>query len=408
MSFDSLTANNLMAHSMRKRLTRRQGSEELRAHMTDDEDSSDSSRSENGITSRARSHAPADLNSTPPAPTHYTIRRVSPPSSVLDRYKSRAPAAVAPSVSPGADHKTGRNSSFSEIFDSSITPIATPPATHPGTPLRETPDPILVRGGLHYLMTRPKDCMENKRSSAEVLPTVEAMASPSIAETPRKRLTRAQSRRDKRADSVSTDVEQEMVDAKDFATVRKVSDDGVTSRKNSSAKASRTPSPDQKKNLNFGTSAPTNSPRNPATEHLTSFCKNGTSTTDDYPSPDAISQDPLAASSDISHITDSPSPAPAKTCIQDFKSASGAVTVNPPRYDPTRIALHQWCSSLGSNSRPESAWGWMKKWTCCRCRALTMVEQRDCARLECGHQRCHGSCKVIRGGTTKEDRESFA
>ncbi|KAK5127999.1 hypothetical protein LTR85_005116 [Meristemomyces frigidus] len=401
-----------MGYSLRRRLTRRQANEELRAHVSEDDDDSGSSGAETGWT--ARRFTSGDL-STPPPPHRSTIRQVSPSSSLLDRYKLRAPAAVAPSVSPAKlDHKTGRNTAFSEIFDTTITPIATPPATHPGTPVRETPDPILVRGAAYHTMTGPRDSTEDRRGSVEVMPVMETMSSLSIADVPvsRKRLTRSQSRRDKRQDSAADGVEQEMVDTKDFATARKDSSGaappGLTLRKNSNAKRPRTPSPDKNKLLSPGTmvgTTPANSPCNPSTQQLTSFCKNGTSTTDDYPSPDAISPDPLGSSSEI---MESPSPAPTKTRIREFSTASGAVTVNPPRYDPTRIPLLQWCSSLGTTSRPEQTWGWMKKWTCCHCRAQTMVEQRECARLDCGHTRCHSSCKVIRGGGPKQEEAMSA
>ncbi|KAK4546580.1 hypothetical protein LTR36_001797 [Oleoguttula mirabilis] len=392
-----------MAYFLRKRLTRRQRSEELRAHTSDNVDSSGSSpaASETAPTAPSVGLTPGNISSTSPTPRLPTIRRVSPSNSILDRYKLRAPAAVAPLVFPAkvaVDHKTGRNTAFSEIFDTAISPLA----VYPETAVRETADPIVVRGDDFELLKGPKDGVERTRSSVEVMQVMEGIEKMRIgageAPAPRRRLTRSQARRDSRADSARAGVEQEMVDTKDSATdlaVRKSSKSGRTELPRTPPTKNQTLRPDT-----MVGATPVNSPCDPSAQHLVSFCKKGTSITDDFPSPDAISPDPLATSSEY---TESPSPAATETCLRDFSNASGAVTVMPPRYDPTRIPLHQWISTLGTNSRPEQPWGWMKVWTCCHCRAQTMLEQRDCARLECGHTRCHASCKVIRGGLKMEE-----
>lgn len=72
------------------------------------------------------------------------------------------------------------------------------------------------------------------------------------------------------------------------------------------------------------------------------------------------------------------------------------VAVRPPMFDPQKGYCHQWISDLPSTSRPDRAWEWPKRWTCCRCDATTIVEQRVCASLECGHYRCPNDCRMIR------------
>ncbi|GAB7364343.1 hypothetical protein MBLNU230_g4886t1 [Neophaeotheca triangularis] len=78
----------------------------------------------------------------------------------------------------------------------------------------------------------------------------------------------------------------------------------------------------------------------------------------------------------------------------DAELANNAIVVNPPRINPTAPISELWTSPLNHTSRPITAWGWMKKWTCCTCAAETMVEQKVCAKLDCGHVRCD-ECKLI-------------
>jgi len=64
-----------------------------------------------------------------------------------------------------------------------------------------------------------------------------------------------------------------------------------------------------------------------------------------------------------------------------------------------------WTSKQSSTSRPSEPWGWMKMWTCCQCSHLdpfragepaqTMIEQKVCSRLLCGHERCHLGCTTL-------------
>jgi hypothetical protein len=74
------------------------------------------------------------------------------------------------------------------------------------------------------------------------------------------------------------------------------------------------------------------------------------------------------------------------------------VPVRPPMFDMHR-GLHQWQSDHTSSSRPTSAWGWTKRWSCCECAlATTIVEQTICSNLECKHYRCPDRCKMIKLG----------
>lgn len=74
---------------------------------------------------------------------------------------------------------------------------------------------------------------------------------------------------------------------------------------------------------------------------------------------------------------------------------SKMVAVRPPMYDISK-GLCQWVSDLPSTSRPDRVWEWPKRWTCCRCEATTIVEQKICSSLECSHYRCPNDCRMIR------------
>jgi hypothetical protein len=79
------------------------------------------------------------------------------------------------------------------------------------------------------------------------------------------------------------------------------------------------------------------------------------------------------------------------------------VPVNPARPNPAVEPGRVWLSSLASSSRPVEPWFPAKRWTCCQCgpldprglAGLTIVEQRVCSRLECGHVRCGRGCVII-------------
>lgn len=376
-----VAANAIMAYGLRKRLTRRQGNQDLTAPSGDEDTASESSHSPTEITSTPSSRdneslAPDDLSNTSPPPQS-SVRRVSPSSSILNGYKLRAPVAVAASASPAnvtVNHKTGRSTAFTEVFGQSLSPHASAPATEPSTPTRDVSDPITVRGVDFQMLTSSKDDNAiQKSNSVEVLPAVQAMNSLKRIDAPRKRLTRSQSRRAERADSGAAGVERKESDAKDEVTTRKDSKSGsvasLETRKNSNSEIPRTPSPssatDTNKHEQFSPdmigATPANTPDCPPMQPLINYCKNSDPNLERSQSPDelAISPDPLP----VSPRTNKPTiPAGIKTRTSDLGTWSGSVLVNPPHFNPTMMPLFQFCSHYSSTSRPEIPWGWMKKW----------------------------------------------
>ena len=80
--------------------------------------------------------------------------------------------------------------------------------------------------------------------------------------------------------------------------------------------------------------------------------------------------------------------------------------VSPPRAPSSNVPPgYVWTSKQSSTSRPSEPWGWMKMWICCQCSHLdpfkagepaqTMIEQKVCSRLLCGHERCYLGCTTI-------------
>jgi hypothetical protein len=79
---------------------------------------------------------------------------------------------------------------------------------------------------------------------------------------------------------------------------------------------------------------------------------------------------------------------------QDPEQEIRPTTVLPPLYIPSVLPGLLWASPMSGSSRPDRPWQWCKRWTCCRCSATTIVEQRVCAKLTCGHHRCGDKCKL--------------
>ena len=247
-------------------------------------------------------------------------------------------------------------------------------------------------------MTGAKDGESmKKRSYVEVEPASPLINNPTIstASMTRKRLTRSRSRREQRtaAGAPSTQQSNEGVgtthNRKDSANEVPPS---LNIPRTSKSEILRTPSPAEDEQLSprtFATIAghsPTNVPITP----LISYCKNNT------PKPQAVSPGPLIT---LSAAYDSSLPAGSPTDVSDFSmdNSRNAIMLGVPYHNAMRLPAYRWNSHLRTTSRPEHPWGWMKKWTCCSCSAITMVEQRDCARLTCGHVRCGDGCRLYRG-----------
>jgi hypothetical protein len=74
-----------------------------------------------------------------------------------------------------------------------------------------------------------------------------------------------------------------------------------------------------------------------------------------------------------------------------------SIRVTPPIHAAGLPGL-VWASPQRDTSRPIWSWYLTKRWICCKCSAHTIVEQRVCARLTCGHHVCGDQCKMINYG----------
>jgi hypothetical protein len=74
-----------------------------------------------------------------------------------------------------------------------------------------------------------------------------------------------------------------------------------------------------------------------------------------------------------------------------------SIRVSPPVHVAGLTGL-VWASPQRDTSRPIWSWYLTKRWICCKCSAHTIVEQRVCARLTCGHHVCGDQCKMINFG----------
>jgi len=407
---------NMPGSSLRKKLNKRQAKDNLKSPYASEDEASSNATPRVPTAATESYSALDDLANTPPPPSSESSisRVVSPSSTTMNRYKLRAPAAVAPSATgipkpkgPREDVSLGK-AAVEQESDDDEPPSSTRCNTSPGSPIVEKADGLEFAGAnINFLassFTRPGS---NKRAkTADVLPQSISAKNNVYIKVPARRSSRSQARREQRQDSAGT-LEAEAVrvgkpaETPRALTIRKLND------------RARTPSPSkqgpdelQMKDANIG-NTPFNSP-NPDTarprlsrkETLINLVRSSSASPPDesfvYPSPDHVPASPCA---DDLTISPAPSPSLERRSSPAFKSTprESFVVVNPPRYDPTRLAIHQWCSHLGSTSRPDAPYGWPKRWTCCHCHALTIVEQADCAKLECGHARCSGGCKIVTG-----------
>lgn len=446
MSFDALTPTNIMPPSLRQRLTKRQAKGDLKTPGSD----CDSRSSTETLADRPRKTAEIavgskiafdDLSSSPPppppppkSPLAETMRRVSPSQSIINRYKQRAPAAVAPRVSAPElkiNPKSGKDTRFSEHFDNELSqtsPESMTSSSTLATPIDGAPISPMTNGAEHATTASRKDAEQIQ--GIEGIPKLLREDGVKLLDLtpPAKRVTRSTARREQRADSGACSLEDKREKPK-LIEIRKSSTSSSSSEKASNTDVPkgltirkvgslpRTPSPPPNEDQAHQTapekpakasSTPANSPnfsRPLVPRPLINLCKNNSNSPADesafYPSPDHAS----GLSPDlISPVSRSPSPAPGSsrpnTGFLKDGTGCGLTIVNPPRFDPTRLIQHQWCSHLLTTSRPDSPWNWVKRWTCCHCHGQTIVEQLDCSRLDCGHGRCGSGCKLIRSAVT--------
>ncbi|KAK0944780.1 hypothetical protein LTR29_003793 [Friedmanniomyces endolithicus] len=412
---------------LRKRLIKRQARDDLRSPSTSGGEASPNSNS--GTSTPSSEHgspiAFGDLSGTPPPPPpsgDSSIRGASPLRSIMHRYKLRTPAAVAPQVMTGkqqsqSTNDTNTDAGISEEDNDDPAPSASDPNTEPTTTIRENVYTVQICGEDRESLTASTTRPTGKRTkSAETSPNAITKAGEQLLGiTPaEKRRTRSQERRQQRVDSGAGVQEAEVVEYTKPQGMPK----GLTIRKKSAA--SRTPSlqldgaTEQKIDHASPGVSPTTSPnfsrpRLQTTQQLINFCRNSASPPDGsivYPSPDhapASAQDDLA----ISPCQPAPSPDPLHPTSANFNfqfpppnnptDNNATVRVDPPRYDPTLLPAYQWTSYSDATSRPENPWSATKRWTCCYCHAVTIVEQGNCARLGCSHVRCAEGCVVLRG-----------
>ncbi|KAK1820711.1 hypothetical protein LTR12_004875 [Friedmanniomyces endolithicus] len=412
----------MVGSSLRKRLTKRQARDDLRSPNTSGGEASSNSNS--GTSTPSSDHgspiAFGDLSGTPPPPPtrgDSSVRGASPLRSIMHRYKLRTPAAVAPQVMTGkqqsqSTNETNSDAGISEEDDDDPAPSASDPNTEPTTTIHENVQTLQISGEDRASLTASTTRPTGKRNkSAETIPNAITKAGGQLLgiKLDDKRRTRSQERTQQRVDSGAGVQEAEVVEYTKPQGMPK----GLTIRKKSAA--SRTPSlqvdgtTEQEVDNASTSTSPTTSqnfsrPRLQTTQQLINFCRNSASPPDGslvYPSPDHA---PASAQDDLAMSPCHPDPLHSTSANFNFQlpppttpNESTSVRVDPPRYDPTLLPAYQWTSYSDSTSRPENPWSATKRWTCCYCHAVTIVEQGNCARLGCSHVRCAKGCVVARG-----------
>lgn len=398
-----------MPPALRKKLNKRQATEDLKGESA--EMNSDSDKSIDGVPRLVKDddRSKLDLSSTPPPPPskgralkpgEKSPVRKSPSTKVLNKYKARSAEGVVPSVKPAAlDKGKGKATSFTEDFSSNeptavgsdievpggegkgglwnfsrwyVSNKSAAVALEAANPTDEQAHEVFTEEGVNFDMIKPKsDDRARSKSPLKVSKSAEPVRSlpwDEEEDTHRRRSTRSAARRQERAASppepdTATAFLNKDLDKPHGLTVRKKHDNT-----------------DLKRNVS------------PQTDGAASS------------SPDPLTVSPLSLEEpDTSHLTASPipnittySPTPPSQS-QEFRGTTSAVPVIPPLYNPHVDKTWVWTSQLASCSRPDKPGGWSKRWTCCQCRAETIVEQKTCAKLSCGHRKCQG-CTIRAGG----------
>ncbi|KAI6801566.1 hypothetical protein KC361_g1686 [Hortaea werneckii] len=394
-----------------RRLTRRQAKDQL---MDADSDADSHASSTKGVMETPFASRPltpanhSDLSNTPP-PGRSSIRRVSPSAESIKRYKMRAPVAVGPAVAT-SDSKSiygieREAASSDDLYQA-------PNAMDAGLRERESPDSFSDEGFDHVSIAEAKDAGKQRTNDLETAPVEVSMRSHKLEggsseqSSERSRVTRSQSRRKERADSAaaglisdSTDTGKQII-SKTRATAGYDAPGDQQLRKSSDKSRPLVMRKSEQKSPSTSLHTSANSPSRLPNEE----------------SPDASSThsqrfESVSPPGDLRPAADDPGPAKELTSSPPPSTASklrelvsrryvrgdimSPVVLLPPRYDPTSPPSHQFCSTLPATSRPKVPWGWMRRWTCCRCKGQTIVEQECCAKIDCGHKRCRINCKLI-------------
>lgn len=343
-----------------------------------------------------------DLTPTPPPPVYLTapkpdqVTRRSPSKSLLDRYKRRAPAASAATMSnPDERSLRSRNkiAAFTEVFESSQDTTLPAETTREDAPPPPTKPTIRTVEGVDFEMiqsTQPSKTAHQRSRSAD--PPRSAIFEPDAGDSlHHPRTTRSQSRREQRSDSaVSENTEPVEGPSK--------------TKSNSPSKAeSTTDSPNITPRTRATLKKKTPDPPTPTRPRI----PRATPTAGSQPSPRRNrltrpkSTSSISDSNGSSSSSDSDAPTEHPLLSRDKQRAQPHRFLNPIKVLPPPINAHLlpglvWASPLSGSSRPDVPWNWCKRWTCCRCDSETIVEQAVCSRLICGHARCGQRCRVMR------------
>ncbi|KAI6890985.1 hypothetical protein KC334_g14373 [Hortaea werneckii] len=400
-----------------RRLTRRQAQDQI---MDADSDSDSHASSTKAVVETPFASQPLtpashpDLSNTPP-PGRSTIRRVSPSTESINRYKMRAPVAVGPAVTMSdsrPSYGTEKEAASSDELDQA------PSVMDADLSERESPDSFSDGDFEHISIAEARDAGKQRKTDLEMAPVSVSMrgldleGGSSEQSSEQSRVTRSQSRRKERADSAAAGLISDNTDtgkqitSKTRAAAGNEAPEDLQLRKSSnrSHPLGSKKSEHRRPSASLDTSA--NSPSwlpNEESPHTSS----------------AHSQrsESVSPSGDLRQAADDPGPAKEPTTSPPHSTTSkirelvsrrytradtvSPLVVLPPRYDPTALPALQFCSRLPSTSRPKNPWGWARRWTCCRCKGQTVVEQECCAKIDCGHKRCRSNCKLIQHSDDK-------
>ncbi|GAB1739255.1 hypothetical protein NU219Hw_g4003t1 [Hortaea werneckii] len=400
-----------------RRLTRRQAQDQIMDADSDSDSRASSTKAVIETPFTSRPFTPAshpDLSNTPP-PGRSSIRRVSPSTDSINRYKMRTPVAVGPAVATSdskPSYGTGKEAASSdELYQA-------PNVMDADLSERESPDSFSDGDFEHISIAEARDAGKQRTTDLEMAPVAVSMRGLELEEgsseqsSEQSRVTRSQSRRKERADSAAAGLISDNTDtgkqitSKTRATAGNDAPEDPQLRKSSDKLHSLVPKKSEQRSPSASLHTSANKPSwlpNEESPHTSS----------------AHSQRPESVSppGDLRPAADDPGPAkepstspPPSTAtkLRELVSRRYAradtvspLVVLPPRYDPTSLPGLQFCSRLPSTSRPKNPWGWARRWTCCRCKGQTVVEQECCAKIDCGHKRCRGNCKLIQHNEDK-------
>ncbi|KAK3058850.1 hypothetical protein LTR09_000415 [Extremus antarcticus] len=388
-----------MASSLRRRLQKRGVGHDISTACDGDVSSNTSLSSQEDVKATLTQMkvqepiASDDMSSTPPppppkSPKEMLTRNISPPQSLLDRYKKRA--AKLPPAGSQADFGNQPQqqpirlvSSFGEDFEvgDSHDPF--------GNRGSGSPTEIKTFDGVQFDMMRAK----GKAGEAPIA----NISTTALKYEPR--LTRSQSRRQQRMDSVGNEA-----DGQDLtADKAHLAPPGIATT--SDITTSRTPSPRSTQqtlaepltsDLDDFAPTPSTSPQNSHPSRLPTlpFTSGGIMKSVLFPGQPSPADESLSPEP----LTPRPKPQPSRHARS--RSVTSLPVIPPARFDV--LPLLVWTSGSPTNSRPAEPWLASKRWACCQCGPLdpdnkaaqTIVEQKVCSRLDCGHQRCGRGCTV--------------